>query len=391
MNSGQAVMTPQPAGLSLKRKLLFSLVLVVLAWLTAELLFRVVGYNFEDPRRGLQLVPPFYRIPTEPVGTFAYHRPGNIHWQGQPLKTQLGLQGFDDSDYDSEVEVHVEYDRDGFRNSCDLQDWSIVFVGDSFTELGHLPREQLFTAIVAAESGRPVKNLGTSYTGPFTHSVYLAEYGISPGSRDAVLVFFEGNDLDDLVGEEILRARAQRPGFKHENLLDQAAEQRSLTVALVNFVRALPASRSGSAANATYQAAGVRHRVTVSYAPAEMVVGQRRWDLVIQALDNWVEVCKKNKIRPWFLYMPCKYRVLHAFLQLDRTAHPALRSWQPGPLGDQLSRLCETRQLTFLDATAVLQRSAAAGEIPYNTVFDTHLNERGSRLVAELLIGRISD
>jgi hypothetical protein len=391
MSSGQAATRRPPGRLTWKRKLLFTLVLLLLCWLVAELLFRVIGFDFADPRRALAKVPPFYRIPTEPVGTYAYRRPAGLHWQGRPLKTQLRLQGYDDGDYDQELEVQVDYDQDGFRNAPEMDDWSMVFVGDSFTELGHLPVEQLFTSVVAAGSGRTVKNLGTSYTGPFTHLAYLEHFGIAPGTRDAVLVFFEGNDLDDLVGEEIRQVRATRPGYQHGNLLQTHVPQRSLTWALLDSLGNLSGSRKISAANATYQVDGQRRRVTVNYAPVEMQVGQQRWELMLQALDGWVELCREHELQPWFLYMPCKHRVLHPFLQMDADAHPILRSWQPGGLPGQLSRLCENRQVTFLDATSVLQRSAAEGRLPYNTVFDTHLNERGSRQVGEFFLEQLNE
>lgn len=390
MNTPEAAITRPRRQLSLKRKLLFTLALALLCWLVAELLFRVAGHDFENPRRALEKVPPFYRVPIEPVGTFAYHRPANLQWKGRPLKTQLELEGYGDSDYDQEVEVRIDYDQDGFRNLQEMDDWSMVFVGDSFTELGHLPQQQLFTSVLAAGSDRTVKNLGTSYTGPLTYLVYLAEFGIAPGTRDAVLVFFEGNDLDDLLGEAIRRGQAARPGYRHGNLLDTHRPQQSLTRAfLAEAGRLLGAARE-SAANATCQVAGKPRRVTVNYAPREMQVGYQRWELMIEALDSWVAICQDHDLQPWLLYLPCKHRVLHPFLRVDSTAHPMLRAWQPGPLPDQLSRLCEERQLKFVNATPALRQSVAAGQLPYNTVFDTHLNAAGSRLVGELMIEQVA-
>ena len=386
MNAAEAATTHRRGGLSWKRKLLFTLGLLLLCWMLAELVFRIAVFDFADPGRALEKVPPFYRVPTEPVGTYAYHRPAGIHWQGRPLKTQLRLQGFADPDYDEEVEVRVDYDKDGFRNPPAMQDWSLVFVGDSFTELGHLPSEYLFTSIVAAGSGRTVKNLGTSYTGSLTHLAYLEHYGMAPETRDAVLVFFEGNDLDDLVAEGARQVRATRPGYRHGNLLQTHVPQRSLTRALFNSLENLSASPPLSAANATYEVAGQRQRVTVNYAPRQMQVGGQRWELMLEALDRWVQLCEEHELQAWLLYIPCKHRVLHPFLQLDANAHPVLRSWKPGGLPAQLSRLCGNRRVVFLDATAVLQRSAAEGRLPYNTVFDTHLNERGSRQVGELFL-----
>jgi hypothetical protein len=41
--------------------------------------------------------------------------------------------------------LEAAYDRDGFRNP-DLEDWQVVVIGDSLTEQGYLPEEDLFTS-----------------------------------------------------------------------------------------------------------------------------------------------------------------------------------------------------------------------------------------------------
>ena len=117
------------------------------------------------------------------------------------LSTYLKQNGGVDPAYTNEREVTITYDSEGFRNPEDLRDWKMVFAGDSFTELGYLPYEDLFTTHLGALLHTSVKNLGVGYTGTLTQTYYLKLYGKSASTTDAFLVFFEGNDLDDLLRE----------------------------------------------------------------------------------------------------------------------------------------------------------------------------------------------
>lgn len=377
--------------LSWRRKLLFTFLMLVATWLLAEVGFRLVGYDFADPRRALEKVPPFYRQPTEPLGEFTYQRPADIRWQGKPLQQQLRNEGFSDTDYDHEPDRDISYDGDGFRNPADLADWEIVVVGDSFTELGYLPAEELFTSVLARQLNCTVKNLGVSHTGPLTHLVYLENFGLSNSTRAAVLVFFEGNDLDDLRLEEMRRQRSSLPGYRHQNpLFARHQAQVSLTRALLDWWSSRSPAAVGSAANATYQVAGTEQRVTVNYAPTVLGEDRQLRQSLVSALDRWGRVCREHELDAWLLYMPCKHRVLAEFIRLDGNAHPVLRGWRPNQLPGQLQTLCMERNINFIDPTVQLKKMAASGENPFNTVYDTHLNQAGSAAVGQLLAERMT-
>ena len=78
------------------------------------------------------------------------------------------------------------------------------------------------------------------------------------------------------------------------------------------------------------------------------------------------------------------------FLQLDGSAHPLLRAWRPNNLRGQLRALCLERDINFVDPTVHLSKLAAQGESPFNTVYDTHLNQAGSAAVGQLLAERMT-
>src|ERR1051325_9802192 len=166
----------------------------MLAILLLEATCRLLGVDFEFKRRAFNEIPIFYRQPVVPVGLAFWRRPGPDLWKGKELDTMYQLNGGVDGRYAAERPVSIAYDADGFRNPEKLADWEIVVVGDSMTELGFLPYKDLFTTRLGRSLGLRVKNLGVSYTGTLTHTAYLLEFGRAASTRDAVLVFYEGND-----------------------------------------------------------------------------------------------------------------------------------------------------------------------------------------------------
>src|SRR5688572_25096295 len=162
--------------------------------LLLEVACRLLGVDFEFKARAFERVPIFYRQPVVPVGDGFFRRPGPATWTGRVLDAGMRAVQRHEGIYAADPVVTIAYDRDGFRNPEDLADWGVAVAGDSFTELGHLPYEELFTTGLARRLGTGVRNLGVSYTGPFTQTFYLRAYGRAPSTSDAVLVFFEGND-----------------------------------------------------------------------------------------------------------------------------------------------------------------------------------------------------
>jgi hypothetical protein len=126
--------------------------------------------------------------------------------------------------------------------------------------------------------------------------------------------------------------------------------------------------------------------VSVTYTPPSLErVSARVRGLLGRALTDWAEAAAASGMKPWLLYLPCKRRVLHEWLVFAPGAPAHLRRWSPNPLPDQVGRMAERRGIAFVDATPHLVRAAAAGQLPYNGVWDTHLNAFGSELVAQAL------
>lgn len=362
-----------------------------------EVAFRLAGFDFDFKRRAHERTPIFYRQPLLPMEDGLLRRSGPALWEGQVITPRLQAMGVPEEFHPLEPEISVSYDRNGFRNPSGLEDWEIVVAGDSFTELGHLPYRDLFTTRLGERLSVRVKNLGVSYTGPFSYVSYLRRFGGSGSAQYAVLAFFEGNDLGDLLREwrQLREARRRRarglPPVGERSRLDSQEPQSSVLKAAYRLLTRPPRSTEGPRPNAFFEHRGTRVPVSVTYTPPSLDrVSVRIRELLGSALTDWAEVANALGVEPWLLYLPCKRRVLHQWLVFEPDAPRELRHWSPSRLPDQVRRMAEVRGISFVDATEALQAEAAAGRLPYNGVWDTHLNRQGTEAVAELLAGVVA-
>jgi hypothetical protein len=364
-----------------------SLLILVLGFAALEVGFRLVAFDFSGKYRAHYRLPVFNRQATHPSGELYLRRPGHTTWTGKPLTTILQLRTGDDAVYPGETEVTITYDRLGFRNPDSLTDWEVVVVGDSFVELGHLPKEELFTTHLAKELGRSVKNLGVSGTGPLTQIHYLEAYGKAPSTKVALLVFYEGNDIRNLATEARALKEFERTGVAESRSITRQSSMLAALVALLESEDTAqpPSRREGSpVANATFRCDGVETPVTVTCHPADGALLPRREQRLLQEhLPRWGEVARKLGLEPWLVYMPCKHRVLYGHLQFSpEETRQKLVTWGPSDLPTYIEGICRNAGIQVHDLTPVLKAEADAGRLPYNTILDMHLNRSGSRLVA---------
>ncbi|MES2594806.1 MAG: hypothetical protein V4662_05705 [Verrucomicrobiota bacterium] len=352
----------------------------------AETACRALDLDFNEilgVRRANETFPIYFRLPTQPSGSVFFTRTPGATWTGKPLQTLLKNHRSTDVAYTDEPELTISYDHQGFRNPNDLTDWDIVVAGDSFTESGYLPETEIFTGIAAAKLGRRIKNLGITDTGNFSQAHYVETYGKAPSCKTAVLAFFEGNDITDNVHEaadmETFNRTGQRPSH-------DIPRQPSLLKAAWAILRDFKQLRLNerSYANACFKSSNNEVPVTIADAPrssAELKPEEKA--ALASALDAFVSASQKHGMKPHLLYLPCKRRVLHGHLrQGDDYPNPG---WQPGDLPQYLAAECLKRGIGFIDASPTLTAAAAKGMNPYNTIYDTHFNADGHRIVGEVL------
>lgn len=365
--------------------------LVLAVFLAAgEAACRLAGFDFNrlqqgaaDPRAAWPLC---FREPDQPFAEAFFKRPGSLTWTGKPLSTAMRLYHATDSAYADEKEFTLALDADGFRNPVPFPDWDVVVAGDSFTESGYLPVEEVYTSIAAAKSGLRVKNLGACHTGPLTQTEYLKAFGAAKSCRDAVLAFFEGNDIRDAERERgelgEFRASGRRP-------LREVRPQTSLLRALYTAAKSQARFDLRTRfANAVFTAGGKSAPVTIKTPPTpedpRTMSGEQR-QLVSSFLDSWKATAAGMGMKPWLLCIPSNIRAYHGLVRYDDDADDAMKQWQPTALPEMIRKLCEEKGIAFIDGCGPLRVAAESGRLVYNPVFDTHLNAEGSRVLGEAL------
>ena len=64
-----------------------------------------------------------------------------------------------------------------------------------------------------------------------------------------------------------------------------------------------------------------------------------------------------------------------------------VRDWQPTDFPSYVQELAQKHGMRFIDLTpALVAEAQATGSLLYNTMYDCHLNRRGSEVVAATLI-----
>ena len=349
-----------------------------------EVAGRLVGHDFGHGQAAFLRIPPYFRQPTVPFGQATFRRRGPEVWTGQVLYTRLQQIRMEPNPYGDEPVVTVSYDEQGFRNPADLTDWEVAVVGDSFTEAGYLPSEDLFTTVLADELGVPVKNLGVSMTGSLSQAAYLEHFGIAPSTRHAVVVFFENDPLETSLELAALK-RLRETGVRDLREIErQTSALRSVYDLWVGDTR--PVIRHS---HATF--GPERIPVSTYFAPKSPSALEPELFAEIDeglnlAFAELARIAGEHGLTPWLVYMPCKARTHYGQLEFTERAEERVRGWEPSDLPDYVRGLAERHGLRFRDLTPVLTEEArSSGELLYNSMYDMHLNARGSRVVGEAL------
>jgi hypothetical protein len=352
----------------------------------SEVFFRTIGFDFAREKEVWLSFPPYYRKPIVPTGEVFFRRPGPEEWTGQVLHTALMQLNVQPNPYSNEPVITVKYNRVGFRNLDNASDWDIVVAGDSFTELGNLRDEELFTTILGESLNMRVLNLGTSFTGPLTQLSYLRDYGISARTKHAFIVFFEGNDLRDLSREYKALTRWRESGQReYREFKRQPSAIKALYRLLGNWARRL--IKQTNYVNAYFKAPHGDIPVTLTFAPpgrADISEGTRR-DLNY-FFDEYARFQRERQITVWLAYLPSKERVLHGQMEFSNSTKDKFRNWRPTDLPAFVSELCDQYGIKFIDLTSALIRETRRDkQLLYNSIYDMHLNSRGSLVVGEEL------
>jgi hypothetical protein len=355
---------------------------MILTVTAAEVVCRKARFNFTRLKHGD--LPIYFRPPTVHIGNGVFRRPGPATWRGQPMvvfmKHVCGTEG----PYSNEAPIRIDYDAMGFRNPPDLRDWEIVVTGDSFVELGFIAHEDLFTTVAARKLGVRIKNLGVAATGTIFQTFYFQNYGKAPSARDAVLCFFEGNDLIDFD----LEMRKTNVISRRIPVVLTETNNSLLDALITRWTR----KKDLPSPDGFLRMGDQEHPMTLrpETPPIWNELTTRQKELVLSGMKRWAEAARAHGMRPWVMCIPDSRRVFHGHIRFMDTNSPTAR-WEPGEFASQLATICEQHSIRFIDAFPALRRETEAGAITYNIFRDAHLNAHGSRVVGDVLASALKD
>jgi len=320
-----------------------------------------------------------------------------------------------------------ETDAEGFRNTTVREQIDVAALGDSFVDGMTSPAEETWPARLEQLTGQKVQNYGTSSFGPQQELYVLQDYAIRHKPREVVLGFFAGNDLFDAErfdsweragnkpGEEPTGWRLKKRYRRYEMLYlstlarvalpvrasaRQAASPTGSEPAKPRFDRGIyeiPAPNAGALRFAFMPA--YLQKLASSRQEIERSLG---WKLVRETLLRMQETCRQQNSRLTVMFIPSKAEVYWPLVarslgqdELQRAIefscsynHMQLRAAdiEANRLAhnDLLRDFCAEHQISFLDLTPALERSAASGRAVY-FADDAHWNAAGHEVAAQEL------
>ena len=328
-------------------------------------------------------------------------------------------------------------DAEGFRNAVTRERFDIAALGDSFTDAMTMAGEASWPAELERRLGVTVQNYGTAGFGPQQELLVLKDFVAVHRPHIVVLAFFAGNDLFDAEAfEEFVKSggSTQRvlPGWPIKEIVSRAdtwyvmsalragtawlgkyenhamaAEAPELPSALRLAEQAGPPSFDRGMFRVSVNGHVLRWALmppylnTLNFSDRELEA-RRGWKLTRTAISQMREVAGSIGAEFIVTFIPFKSQVYLPLIErafsrdavrgafehdLDGNGRPVnVDLMRANRLAQNrlMRRFCAEAGIPFLDTTDGLEGAVAAGENMYFPD-DSHLNEQGEAVVAQLL------
>jgi hypothetical protein len=278
----------------------------------------------------------------------------------------------------------VNYDQNGFRNDLDLKRADVVVIGDSFVEETTIPTAQLMTSRLAQFEGKVVANLGQYGYGPLEELAVLKRYGLPLRPRTVMWMFYEGNDLKDVIHYRQVTAETYKPQSYWSRYWARSFTRNALAQIYVHLRRALrPPGVRHSGVMLT--SSGNKRATYFLYAsPPFSKEDLGALDDTTQTIAIASKLCQAQGVRLMFVFIPTKFRVYHNFCQFPRESE--CRNWVLNDLPDRLKQAVQgmSPRIGYLDLTPNLVDAVGTGIAPYYSD-DDHWSPDGQKVAAEAI------
>jgi hypothetical protein len=304
-------------------------------------------------------------------------RGGNIITGFQIPRSEMGDYHWD-----------LTYDQNGFRNDRDLTSADIAVIGDSFVENMTTPTPQLLNTQLALLEGRTVANLGQYGYGPPQELAVLRRYALPLRPRTILWLFYEGNDLNDVLHwrSDSRRQPPPKPGLtsKISSVVNHSFLYNSLAEIHSQWRRSKRppgALRSGVVQTAEGQP------VTVYFNYPSLPLTQDDLGALEETSADLMEAKRLSLAqgaRFIFVFVPIKFRAFHEFTQFPKESECG--AWTLNDLPSRLERAVGpvSADVGYLDLTPYLAAAVKRGNLPYYSD-DDHWSPEGQRIAAEAI------
>jgi hypothetical protein len=276
----------------------------------------------------------------------------------------------------------VNYDQNGFRNDVDLKSADLAVIGDSFVEETNISTPQLMTYRLAHLENKVVANLGQYGYGPLEELAVLKRYALPLHPRTVLWMFYEGNDLKDVIHHQNVTAGTHKPPGYWTKFWERSFISNAL--AQVHF-RLRPALRPSGIKHSGVMQTSDGSKLTVYFlysSPPFTKDDLGAVDDTIQTIATANKLCEAQGVRLIFVFIPTKFRVYHSFCQFPRESDCS--QWVLNDLPDRLKNAVQaiSPQVGYLDLTSNLVNAVGKGIAPYYSD-DDHWTPEGQEIAAE--------
>jgi hypothetical protein len=278
----------------------------------------------------------------------------------------------------------VNYDQNGFRNDLDLKSADLAVIGDSFVEETTVSTAQLMTTRLAHFDNRVVANLGQYGYGPLEELAVLKRYALPLHPRTVLWMFYEGNDLKDVIHYRNVTARTHKPPSYWTRFRERSFTSNALAQV---YFRMRPVFRPSGIKHSGVMQTSDGNKFTVYFLYSSPPFSDEQLgalDETTRTIAMASKLCEAQGVRLIFVFIPTKFRVYHTFCQFPPVSDCS--KWVLNDLPDRLMKAVETisRGVGYLDLTPNLVNAIGTGTSPYYSD-DDHWTPEGQEIAAEAI------
>ena len=222
--------------------------------------------------------------------------------------------------------------------------------------------------------------------GPQQELIVLKRYGLPLNPRNVVWMFFEGNDLTDVIN--------YRNAMANHWDLRQKFMRRSFTTQALRLIKhrffATDQKPPGVRRAGVVQSEGETMTMYFLNPSGPLTEADiSAFDETARIIADGYNLCAARGARLVFVFVPDKFRVFHDFCTFPEGSE--CRRWAVNDLPERMRKAVTSiaPDIGYIDLTASLADAVRRGQVPYYPD-DMHWSPEGHRIAAEAINGYLS-